>query len=129
MPDVTPLPKSPPRGPKARKRLKPMSDKRRRDLAEREKVVATVLARDRTCQARALVPEVRCASPIRDRAPLEVHEIVKRARWSRAWLTPEVCVALCQAHHDWTEAEPALATERGLLASAPPPGISRATPS
>lgn len=117
--DVTPLPKRGPR-PKGRKRLKPISDKRRAELAERERVRAEVLARDRGCVARRLVPEVKCASPDRGRARLEVHEIVKRSRWPAGWLVVDNCVALCQAHHDWTEAEPAKATAVGLLASVQP---------
>lgn len=70
---------------------------------------------ERACAGRLLVPEVVCSSWRLDRPALELHEIVKRSRSRAGALDPENCVLLCQAHHEWTEAEVTAATERGLL--------------
>jgi len=99
--------------------LPPMSAKRRRELPERAKVRAAVLARDRTCVAAGLVLDVACASPNPDRPRLEVDEIAGKGRGGD-WLDPDNCQALCQAHHDWKSTHPEQAEALGLTRKAPP---------
>lgn len=101
-----------------------IEDRERRKL-KRTLMIAAGMTTDgkgefrNACAGRLLVPEVECSSPFRDRARLELHEVVKRSRWRKGLLVRSNCVLLCQAHHDWTEAEVAEATKRGLLSSAP----------
>lgn len=77
---------------------RPMSDRRRAAIPTRQAVVVAALERDRfTCQARALVPEIRCAGR------LDPHEIIPRSAWSAGYLDLDNVVTLCRAHHDWTE--------------------------
>lgn len=101
----------------ARKPLAPMSKKRKAEAPERARVRAVVIARDGGCRAAVLLPG-RCRSPFRDRPPLEVHEVESRARRPGSHLDPDLCVALCQFHHDMvTEDRDGIATKAGLLRS------------
>ena len=108
---------------RSRKPLPSRSAKRRAESKARTAIRAWVLRRDGACVAgptgRRLLPEVACASPWPDRPALEVHEVVPRGRGGD-YLSADNCVALCQAHHDHVTANPARATEVGLLASAQP---------
>lgn len=107
---------------RSRKPLPAKSTKQRAIDAQRPAVRAAVVARDgNRCWVKAagIATGVRCASPSYDRALLELHEVVKRSRWRLGVLDPSNCRLLCQAHHDWTEAEAELATAAGLLASRP----------
>lgn len=90
-----------------------MSKKRRGQLARRAEVRNEVLERDGGCVGAEAWPDVPCWHPAG--VPLDVHEVQKRSRNSRAWLDPTLCVSLCRAHHEASEAEPAKATELGLL--------------
>lgn len=96
-----------------------MSARRRREGAERAKVRAEVLERDRGCRAHGLAPGP-CASPFPERAEREVHEVIPRGRDSTSWLNPLLCIAVCQRHHDWITDNPTAATSLGLLRSAGP---------
>lgn len=100
---------------KPRAGIKPVSDRRRSELAARRAVVAAALRRDGGCIGRGLVPSVACWGP------LDGHEPLTRARGGD-YLDLENVVTLCRAHHDWTHAHPALSTPLGLLR----PGASRA---
>lgn len=72
------------------------------DRERREVTRPAVVARDgERCWARDLVPEVRCASPFRERPQLELHEVIPRSAWRLGAIEPGNCRLLCQAHHDW----------------------------
>ena len=58
-------------------------------------------------------PEVRCGGS------LIVHHVISRARDKTLALEPSNLVCLCERHHQAVHENPLLATERGLLASAP----------
>lgn len=60
------------------------------------------------CEARDLVPEVRCWGP------LDVDELEARGVHPGAHLDPDLCQLLCRGHHDWRHANPAEAEARGL---------------
>lgn len=83
-----------------------------------------MIDRDKGCRARGILPG-RCGIVSMDRAPLEVHETVPRGRWAVSYLVPEVCVALCQIHHDYATEHPTEAEAVGLLAKAPQPGLTK----
>ena len=95
------------------KRLAPVSEKRLSEKDRRAEVRALVLARaGYRCEARNLVPEVRCWHP--PGVELDVDEVVPRGVYPGGHLDPDNCQALCRAHHDWKHAEPEAAVERGL---------------
>ena len=89
-----------------------MSKKRRGQLGDRRKVRQEVLDRDGQCVVALWGLDATLGGCS---GPLDVHEVQKRSRNPQAWLTADLCVAICRRHHAWTEAEPAKATELGLL--------------
>jgi 5-methylcytosine-specific restriction endonuclease McrA len=90
-------------------RLAPMSDKRADEAEEREAVCRAVWMRDRgECQARTLVPEVRCWGP------MDVDEICPRSACPGGHLDVDNCQVLCRGHHDWKHAHPIEAAALGL---------------
>lgn len=99
--DVTPYPKQGPR-PKAKRKPLPYRSVRRLSEAEaRDAVRAEVLERDRwTCVAPGRGLPGLCASPHPGRPALEVHEVEARGTHPGSHLRHEVCVTLCQSHHD-----------------------------
>ena len=107
--------------------LRPMSNKRRTQMAERSKVVAAVHERDGGCVALATVWGERGITywtpgdldhfPARCAGPLDAHEIVQRSVRPGAWLEPDLIVSLCRAHHDFVSNYPAEAMRIGLLAN------------
>ena len=96
----------PPRG--RRRRVRPMSDKRRAELAARRECREVVLERDGGCVAARHGVAGAC------RGALEVHEIVTRARGGSI-TDPSNCVALCGEHHEWVTGHPAEAHTVGLV--------------
>jgi len=100
-------------GPKRRTRLKPVSDKRRKQLPVREKVRQIVIARDKGCVARNM-RDVPCGQ-IGGRASLEVHEIRGGADRQATWLDPDWAVAVCPVTHSWVHDNVKEAKKRGLL--------------
>ena len=94
-----------------RTRIAPISAKRRSLLARRSEVREIVLDRDGGCVGATRLPDIVCAGPV------DVHEIVRRSQNANAWLEPDLCVAICRAHHDAVHAHPAQAREAGLLRS------------
>lgn len=98
---------------KPRSPMRSVSAKRQAQNRLRKKVRDEVLTRDQGCRARTLAPGP-CRSPFRDRKPLEVHELIGGAYRSECWLDPDLCISVCQVHHDWIEAHPAAAEELGL---------------
>jgi 5-methylcytosine-specific restriction endonuclease McrA len=103
-----------------RTRLRPVSDKRRAQNAAYKPIHDAVIERDVNCQAGqwgnnfvCFWPEVRCGGT------LVVHHVISRARAPELALDPSNLITLCWAHHTAVHANVALATERGLLLSAP----------
>lgn len=109
---------------RSRQKLPAMSPRRKAEKPKRDRVRQEVLARDRGCTGRGVLPG-RCASPFPDRPDLEVHEVISRGRWAKGYLVPENCRALCQRHHDWVTAHPDEAEDLGFLESAPQPGLTK----
>jgi hypothetical protein len=102
-------PLAPGEQPRRRKRLKPMSDKRRAEIPERQRVVAEVLARDGfKCRVAPFLPDLACSGP------LDGHEPRTRARGGDP-LDPDQVVTCCRLHHDWIHTNPDEATALGLL--------------
>ena len=99
--EVTPIPKTGPR-PKAKRKPLPSRSVRRLSEAEaRAAVRDEVLSRDRwTCVGPARGLPGLCASPHPGRPALEVHEVEARGTHPGSHLRTEVCVTLCQSHHD-----------------------------
>jgi len=93
--------------------MKPMSDKRKKQLPTREKVRVAVIARDKHCVALHM-PDVPCGQ-IGGRASLEVHEIRGGADRQATWLDPDWCITVCPQTHDWIDAERDEAKRFGLL--------------
>lgn len=90
-------------------RLNQQSEKRRAEERDRAEVRRVVRARaGGRCEARDLVPEVRCWGP------LDVDEVEARGVHPGAHLDPDLCQLLCRGHHDWRHANPAEAEARGL---------------
>lgn len=89
-------------------RIPNRSMKRLEEQASRRLVVDAALHRDGSCRGREAVPEVTC------QGPLDVDEIVSRARYPGGHLDLDNVQVLCRAHHDWKHAEPEAAVERGL---------------
>lgn len=108
------------------KRLPWKSAKREAITAERRDFVARILAERPTCEGlfylraivngladrdqRAVVSAMRTCT----QRSAEVHELKKRSRGGSI-LDDDNVAALCHWCHAWTEAEPRLATEAGLL--------------
>lgn len=91
-----------------RTRLKPMSDKRRAEIPERDRVREQVLRRDNyLCVAADLVPSVACWGH------LDVDEIKPRSDGGD-YLNPDDCQSICRAHHDWKHAHHKEALALGL---------------
>lgn len=88
--------------------INPISDRRRGEQTERERVRREVRRRDRSCRARDLIPAVRCGGP------LDVHEIIPRSAWRKGYLVVDNCVLICRAHHQWVDANPDEAHANGL---------------
>lgn len=74
--------------------MRSMSKKRRRQLKARARVREVVIDRDQDCRARHMIPGVECSGGV------AVHEIRRRAQDRSAWLNADLCVALCDAHHE-----------------------------
>jgi len=90
-------------------RLAPKSDKRQAEDPERERLRRLVWARDLgQCQARHLVPGVRCWGP------MDVDAICPEGVRPGAHLVLENLHLLCRAHHDWKHANARLAVAVGL---------------
>jgi 5-methylcytosine-specific restriction endonuclease McrA len=89
--------------------LKPISSKRRKQIAERKAVREQVIARDGKCRALGVWPGHVCEGHV------EVHEIVRRSQDSTAWLNPDLCVALCSQGHRDVHDHPDFARQVGLL--------------
>jgi hypothetical protein len=101
--------------PKPRKPLKPMSDKRARQLDEYEDACDAALERDsRQCRLAASVRDVKCWGPI------DPHHIVPVARSPRLRCDVDNIIAVCRGHHDWIDANMDEATALGWLALPPP---------
>lgn len=91
-----------------RSRIKPMSSRRRADVAARAEVVRQVHERDRTCQAAPVWPDVECGGGF------DVHEPLTRARGGNP-LDPDQCVLLCHFHHRAVHDNPDRSHELCLL--------------
>jgi len=92
-----------------RTRLKPISDKRREEIPERQKTLEVVFARDkRQCRAAAFFPDMPC------QGPLDGHEPLSRARGGNP-LDPDEVVTVCRGHHDHIHAHPEESAALGLL--------------
>lgn len=98
--------------------LKRMSEKRRVEYQERAAAMRVVRARSGgRCEAAALIARVdpvaasKCLGYATDG-----HEKLKRSRGGSI-SDPANIAHVCRACHEWTEAEPARATEVGLLVS------------
>lgn len=85
------------------------SAKHRARRRQRAAVVAEVLERDGGCVAAELVPSIAC------RGALVVHEPPQRSVVPGSHLRPELCVAVCSAHHAWAHDHIAEAREFGLI--------------
>lgn len=90
-------------------RLAPMSAKTRERIPERQAVRAETLRRAGwKCEARDLVPEVRCWGD------LDVDERKSRGVNPGGQYDASNTQVLCRAHHEWRTREPDKARERGL---------------
>lgn len=90
-----------------RVRVRPMSDKRTQAMEVRRRLVVALLTEFPRCQI-----QVKCQGA----RSVDVHERLKRSRGGV--ITDPIqahMVTACRACHDWTEAEPRLATERRML--------------
>lgn len=97
---VTPHPKPAPRPEKRRKRVNPVSAKRRRDYERRDEVRRIVEARDGwRCWAHLIGWPGTCDTR-GPRQDLELHETTPRGRDPQAWLDPDKCRLVCPAAHD-----------------------------
>ena len=99
-------------------RLKPVSDKRKKVLVTRRKIVAEVLAERPYCQAG---PRIRDEKHRCGNLSTDCHEPLTRARGGSITDKNNI-LAVCRACHDWIHRNPAEATRLELLASgyAPP---------
>ena len=93
-------------------RIRPVSEKRQRQLLPRSIVVTHVRARDKTCRGRELAPWVRCWHP--EGELLDVHEIIPRSAWPDGFLEVTNCILICRGHHDWVGDYPEAAAAVGL---------------
>jgi hypothetical protein len=97
------------KGLERRTRLRPVSQKRRAELAKWAAVKADTLMRDAgICQAAHLVPQVACWGP------LDPHHIAKRSTTPQARLDPDNIVWLCRRHHDMVDLDQLAAQRLGL---------------
>lgn len=99
-------------------RLPPMSKKTIERIPLRKAVVAEVMARDKDCVAKLLVPQVQCFGA------QYVHEPAQRSICPGSHLSAAHAVRICSAHDNWLESHITEAHELGLLIhswDAPPP--------
>lgn len=102
-----------PTGPK-RSKLKPFSEKTKKQMPQRQLVRIEVLLRDHMqCRAKHLVTSIECFGP------LDVDEIIPRGRGG-SHLDADNCQVLCRAHHRWKHDNPAQAERLGLTKRLPP---------
>lgn len=109
-----PRPKAPTRASKGRRRLPPMSPKRRRALTVRAEVVAAVTARDRTCRGPGMGAPGPCWGP------LDAHEPRGGSERHLTWLDADQAILLCRGHHSFVHAHPAESYRLGLLIRSSP---------
>lgn len=103
----TPLAKS--ASPLKRTRINPVSKKRQDEKPERDKVREAVLKRDDfTCQARGITDGPDCWGP------LDIDEIISRARMPGGHLNIDNCQVLCRGHNLYKEDDPLWALRHGL---------------
>lgn len=98
-------------GPLKRGRLSPVSKKRRDEQGEREALRQLVLVRDNftcTVKAKGITDGPPCWGP------LEVDEIVSRARRPGGHLIFDNCQVLCRGHNRYKEDDPDWALRHGL---------------
>lgn len=86
--------------------LRPRSEKRRKTMAERRKMLSKL--RSDLCAASKLVPYVKCSGS------LDPHEPLTRARGGSI-TDPSNLIWLCRSHHDFVHDYPHYAHELGLL--------------
>lgn len=96
--------------------MRPVSKKRRNQMGSRKAARDDVLRRDRRCRAALIAPGPCGTRP--GRYDLEVHELTRGAGRGSAWLNPDLCIAVCPAHHDWITTNPKEAIQLGLAVSA-----------
>lgn len=98
--------------PRSSKRIAARSDKRIAEENARAEVRRIVRERaGGLCEARDLVPEVKCWGPF------DVDEIEARGVHPGAHLDPDLCQLLCRGHHRWKGDHPAEARRLGLTRS------------
>lgn len=84
-------------------RPKPMSDRRRSEQGERQRVVQDAYDRDNhDCRARLLVPHIRCGGR------LDPHEVIPRSAWRAGYLVLSNVFTICRNHHRWIGDNPAV---------------------
>lgn len=113
-------------------RLRRVSTKRAAINVERSRFVREQLALRPACEAGSLISDA-LAEVVRWGASttkwkgwtcsgiaVDLHEPILRSRdpSTENILSPERCVAICRACHEWVHANPALATTLGLMKSA-----------
>ncbi|MDE1904863.1 MAG: hypothetical protein KGH75_00245 [Rhodospirillales bacterium] len=120
-PDVTPIPKPPPRektpyrGLRRGKRLNPRSAKTIAAVPERDEVREAVFARDgRRCRLAPFFPDTPCGGR------LTYHHVVKAGQGGA--YTVENGITACVIHNDYIEDHPDEAKALGLTKTAPPVG-------
>lgn len=95
--------KAKPQAPKPRSQIKPVSDKRRAEAAERAQVRAITISRAfYGCELRDRVPDVKCWHPDGPRG-LDVHEKAARSTAPGGHLDENNTIAVCRSHHDWID--------------------------
>lgn len=114
-----------------RKRLKPMSEKRKAVQVQRSAFVVEQLSRRRICEAGVIIgnatgdarPFAVASGEVRWRGCLyasqDMHEPLTRARapGPETILDEKNSVAICRGCHEWVHAHPAEAERIGLLRS------------
>lgn len=100
--------------PPSRSPLRRKSAKRATEDRVYGKIKLAVITRDGRCMAGGVWPEVPCGG-----YKWDVHHIASRARAPELRMEPSNLTTLCRPHHDAIHADPALATQRGFMASAP----------
>lgn len=118
---VTPIPKAGPKPKATRKRVKPMSDKRRAGISERAAVRAAVFERD---GHRCVVHGLPDAGPCH--GPLTPHH-VRKASQGGAYAVSNL-VAACEGHNSAIEDRPDWAHAHGLVLRHGDPDPVVATP-
>ena len=89
--------------------LRRESAKRRAERVQRAAVVAEVLERDGGCVLRFNREAGACHGPV------HVHETAQRSVVPGSHLRPDLCAALCAAHHDWAHRNIDQARVLGLI--------------